>query len=657
MFGFITSHAQFKKYAFFEHYTQASCGPCASQNPRFEAVRNVLKYDIHHIAYHTSFPGSDPMYSFNTSQIKDRTSYHGVNAVPTMIMNGDVFRGGPANVSTDLIGSNTPNVNVRLKVTMEKVEDGFQAKVQILRNEDFDNENLYLHAAVVESLITYTSAPGSNGEKEFPNVFRKMLTDPKVGMEYTPSADASVIDEVDFTFANNTAYNEDELYVLAWLEEKPSKHIINSGSSKDLDWQYISLENNNIKESNSHVFKGRFTRFEEETPITIRLNTDAPDEWFNLYVDGYKVETGQTSYTVQNPGESVDIDLRVQTNGASGVYKHKISVSPPNDLFTNQSQTFITVSNVTDLIVNHGTNSLRWDDEISAGLDAAGKSSYGKINVNNFVNAYESGLLRGVENIYDNVGWTFPGFVNGETDALKNFLDEGGNLFISGQDLGWDTWANDNNVNNANRAFYRDYLKTKYLDDGDSANSELTPVDEGSFSELVTSRIINVNGGSNFYPDELEPIGDQAKVIYTYGANGPAGAIRTDNGTNKTVYLGIDLGMIQEESVRQQIVKITSDYFAGLFSSTEYDRLIKLALGQNYPNPAIDFTTIEYDKLSQNAVLKISDMMGNVLLSQNIKAGTTSSRVDVRLLPSGQYTYHLLTTEGATKASMLQVIK
>ena len=59
------SNGQAKKLIMFEHFTQASCGPCAAQNPAFQAVYIKNKHNVNHVAYHTSWPGVDPMNAAN----------------------------------------------------------------------------------------------------------------------------------------------------------------------------------------------------------------------------------------------------------------------------------------------------------------------------------------------------------------------------------------------------------------------------------------------------------------------------------------------------------------------------------------------------------------------------------------------------------------
>jgi len=74
--------AQARRFPLIEHFTQASCSPCAQQNPFLQAVLDVNRGAVNHIAYHTSWPGVDPMNAYNPTEVADRVSYYGVNGVP-----------------------------------------------------------------------------------------------------------------------------------------------------------------------------------------------------------------------------------------------------------------------------------------------------------------------------------------------------------------------------------------------------------------------------------------------------------------------------------------------------------------------------------------------------------------------------------------------
>ncbi len=66
--------------------------------------------------------------------------------------------------------------------------------------------------------------------------------------------------------------------------------------------------------------------------------------------------------------------------------------------------------------------------------------------------------------IFWNVAWNFPVFVPEDVQLLTNYLDNGGNLFISGQDVGWDIMdeAGGSTFSEA-QDFYQNYLDANYI--------------------------------------------------------------------------------------------------------------------------------------------------------------------------------------------------
>src|SRR5690606_34246915 len=166
-------NAQAKRYVFFEHFTQASCGPCAAQNPSFQTVYTPNRLNGHHVAIHTSWPGYDPMYLHNTAESASSVSYYTVTGVPDMIVNGRSV-GSPTSVNQatfDAAGQSP----IRVRVTESNDGREVSGRVTIEVLDDVPAGNYVLKTAVVERDIVYTAAPGSNGEKEFPNVFRRYL--------------------------------------------------------------------------------------------------------------------------------------------------------------------------------------------------------------------------------------------------------------------------------------------------------------------------------------------------------------------------------------------------------------------------------------------------------------------------------------------------
>ncbi|OWY23265.1 hypothetical protein C7N43_04385 [Sphingobacteriales bacterium UPWRP_1] len=160
-----------------EHFTQASCGPCAAQNPAMQAVlaqqTNSGKYA--HISYHTSWPGYDPMYNQNTADPDARVDYYGVSGVPDVFVDGTI-EGPPGLVSTSLIAQQkTIPATCNVRVQESLAGNTATINVTITSLVDMKPGTYKLYIAIVEQMVDYTTAPGSNGEKNFPNVLRKLL--------------------------------------------------------------------------------------------------------------------------------------------------------------------------------------------------------------------------------------------------------------------------------------------------------------------------------------------------------------------------------------------------------------------------------------------------------------------------------------------------
>jgi hypothetical protein len=85
----LTFGQTFLRKVLFEEATNASCGPCAANNPFLKAYIDSKGDTIIAIKYHASFPGYDPMYLHNPSQNSERyATYYGMNAMPWLNVDG-----------------------------------------------------------------------------------------------------------------------------------------------------------------------------------------------------------------------------------------------------------------------------------------------------------------------------------------------------------------------------------------------------------------------------------------------------------------------------------------------------------------------------------------------------------------------------------------
>ena len=79
---------QSQRLVLLEHFTQASCGPCATLNPGINRILENRESDVVAIKYQVNWPGVDPMNADNPTEVLDRRTFYQVNSVPNSALDG-----------------------------------------------------------------------------------------------------------------------------------------------------------------------------------------------------------------------------------------------------------------------------------------------------------------------------------------------------------------------------------------------------------------------------------------------------------------------------------------------------------------------------------------------------------------------------------------
>ena len=173
--------AQSQRLVLTEEFTQASCAPCASQNPGFNALLQANEDKIMSIKYQTSSPGVDPMNADNPVEVQNRANYYGVDGLMatldgTLIPNDcDYYEGAPACLDQDEINA-AYAVPARFDILVAATLDYniLEVTTYLSCTQDVAG-NLKLMVVLIEKEIDWGTAPGTNGEVVFYNVIKKFL--------------------------------------------------------------------------------------------------------------------------------------------------------------------------------------------------------------------------------------------------------------------------------------------------------------------------------------------------------------------------------------------------------------------------------------------------------------------------------------------------
>ncbi len=203
----------------YEHFTNASCGPCAAYNPALENLLNnpTNINRVTSIKYHTSWPGTDPMHAFNPTDQAARVNYYGVSGVPTFVY-GNRLKINPVSMNQATIDNEYLRPE-RFYYTINTsiVGDSLIVEGSIRSISTLTGAGYRLHLALVEDPINYVNAPGSNGEKIFPNTLRYLLSGPG-GLNL--GGGAQVANPIPFRIAKflPATLNQNNLYVTAFAQ-------------------------------------------------------------------------------------------------------------------------------------------------------------------------------------------------------------------------------------------------------------------------------------------------------------------------------------------------------------------------------------------------------------------------------------------------------
>ncbi len=245
---------QAQRMVLIEHFTNASCAPCAAQNPDFHALLSDNTTNVVALKYQAPFPGYDPMNEANPTQVDDRGDYYGLSGVPTAWIDGVLpdneygggigdwnitstngYAGGPYGYNQDVLtyaaGLPTP-ITIELTHSLNENLDEITitATVTNVSAEPFTLTAGRFHVVLVEQNVVYATAPGSNGETEFHNVMRRMYPSSSGTVLNSLAAGESMV----FTFTEALpTYIADkrEIAVIAFYQDNTTKSVYQAAFS------------------------------------------------------------------------------------------------------------------------------------------------------------------------------------------------------------------------------------------------------------------------------------------------------------------------------------------------------------------------------------------------------------------------------------------
>jgi len=577
-----------------ERFTSSTCGPCASNNPIIDAfVGTVDQAKLLGLAYHMNWPspGNDPMYIYNSTDNNSRRSYYNVNAIPQVQMDG-ILTLQPNYSQSQLSAAFNSRTSLLSPISVTVRDsvygDSILVRVTVYCELPLTSPSVTMHVALMEKMISYTTAPGTNGERNFPDVMRRMLPS---GTGTTFELNPGTRKDYVFRSKLDPLWVPNQVRAVAFVQAS-NKEVLNSA------WKlsdFCLMPN---------------TAFKVVTPGTSQNAS-------------YKVAV---PYTAQGYNSAITFTAEVEGSpaGVSVTFPSgNVMSNFPDSLAFNVASTAAVPAGIYTVIIT-GTNALGKSHKTAVSYNV-GKNfctvSTNKPNLTFSVDGTSYGsakLFTWDLNSNHTVGTVSP-----QTFSTTRYVFEN---WSQGGDTNQTVNINPN-VSNFTANFKTQYRLTTTTNPGGMAvtiTSGNQFWDENSNVNLdVNPRQVQYNGKTYYFQRWL------------------GGGTNSYNGTNPATVLNMTNAM-------NQIALFDTVNNVGI-SNIGTEIPDKYSLYQNYPNPFNPVTTIKFDIPSSSfASLKVFDINGREvaeLVNQNLQAGKYQYSFDASNLSSGIYYFKLVSAE------------
>ena len=363
-------------------------------------------------------------------------------------------------------------------------------------------------------------------------------------------------------------------------------------------------------------------------------------EVLRVYTNSNKIESlgkfSSSPILLDNLQENEPYYLKVKAINSYGSSKSTEvlgaipSANSPKVLIVNGFDRIIGTNNTFDFIKEHGS-ALHNNNYL---FDSASNEAI----INRFIKLTDYQI---VDWILGEEGTATSSFNKIEQSLIQEFLMDGGKLFISGSEIGYDL---SEKGDEKDKLFYEKFLLADYKSDaagGRQNNYNAYGIGGTLFDGINLSFDDGSQGSYDVdWPDGIKPIPNADINLkfegVNYDSSGGAG-ISYRGGfagsplSGGLVYLTVGFESIYPDNKRNEIMKRVMNFLDGPFTSIEQENLVipdKPRITALYPNPSNKSISIEFQIIRDTpiAYLTITDILGRELFKMSVQSLPTRSQ-------------------------------
>ncbi|NOU45772.1 MAG: Omp28-related outer membrane protein [Bacteroidales bacterium] len=589
----------------------------------------------------------------------------GVNSYPSATVNRHLFSGNVTNMSrgdwssrcNEIMAQESP-VNVGIESSYNESNRELTVHVELYYTSNAAQATNFINVALLQDHIFGPQTGGGAGNNyEHMHMLRDMITG-QWGEEIVTTTAGSFVDKtyvytVPESFTNIPCLVENcqvAVFVTETHQEVLSGDVVDAIGGTNQFIGDLSIEQNSEIQAGSNAEPTTYTILansnlagNEEFNLVL-TSEDAPADWsVQMVINGVTYENQATIALPYHIDTPVEIIIIPGATVALANFKLAMSAVSVPQAPTKYLHIY-NISGVENLVVNAtgGPEAVDHQDIYLDGLTAAGSTTHGVTDAEIMLKGINAQAFNDIRNMFLNIAWTFPALTIPQMEAVKTFMNQGGNVLIAGQDIGWDYMSGDASGHGSPEAtdFYENYLHANYVSDGNTSNNQfIAEVTDAVYGEVAQSAVVDVYGG-NMYPEQITARAGALQSFYYNAAKTKCGAVRAETEVYKVVYFGVGLEMIQNAAVRNHIITASLEWFdigVGLDEPSKKQSHISV-----FPNPNAS-GLIHFTGDAALKSVEIIDMTGKTILNQNV---TNSDQLKIDGLHGGLYLVKMITNQG-----------